>query len=216
MPYSPSLMTSMPHSACSLTICGHGVLQGALVGRLVVGLAGLLGAQELLQLRRPDQAADMGGEDAVRAALHGVPILRRLIGNRYQVDATMQMQAAPGFSAHRPAQCRRGPARCKDRDPKPFLNGKILPSAWGGPDRKTGTSGLHGSHRFQPSAFPRHRRQRAHAPHRPHAAAWLRRARSLRGGGRRGRSRRLHPLSCPTSCSPTGRCRSSTASSSRR
>ena len=50
-----------------------GVLQCALVGRFVVGLAGLLGAKKLLQLRRPDQAADMGGENTVRAAVHGVP-----------------------------------------------------------------------------------------------------------------------------------------------
>ena len=51
----------------------HRILQGALVGRLVVGLAGLLGAKEFLQFRRPDQAADVGGENTVRAALHDVP-----------------------------------------------------------------------------------------------------------------------------------------------
>ena len=37
----------------------------------------------------------------------------------------------------------------------------------------------HGPHRFQPPALPRHRRQRPYAAHRAHAAAWLRRARSL-------------------------------------
>jgi hypothetical protein len=31
---------------------------------------GLLGTEEILQRLRPDQAADMGGEDAIGAALH--------------------------------------------------------------------------------------------------------------------------------------------------
>ena len=45
---------------------GHAGLIGVLVERLAL----LLGAQELEQLRRPDQAADMGGENAFGAALH--------------------------------------------------------------------------------------------------------------------------------------------------
>ena len=46
--------------------------EAAVIGRLVEAVALLPGAQELLQLGRPDQAADMGGEDAIGAALHAV------------------------------------------------------------------------------------------------------------------------------------------------
>ena len=49
---------------------GDRLLQALVVSRLVVRLAGLLGAQKFLQRRRPDEAADMGGEDAVGTALH--------------------------------------------------------------------------------------------------------------------------------------------------
>ena len=44
--------------------------QALVISGRVVRLAGLLGAQKLLQRLRPDQAADMGGQDAVGAALH--------------------------------------------------------------------------------------------------------------------------------------------------
>src|SRR5262249_33609798 len=48
----------------------HRLGQACLVGSGVERLAILLGTQEDLQLRRPDQAADMGGENAFAAALH--------------------------------------------------------------------------------------------------------------------------------------------------
>src|SRR4029079_7582548 len=48
-------------------------LQAGLVGRFFVGLAGLDQLEELDELRRPDQAADMGGEDAVGMASHAKP-----------------------------------------------------------------------------------------------------------------------------------------------
>ncbi len=44
--------------------------QARIVGLAVERRAALLGAQEFLQLRRPDQAADMGRENTVGAALH--------------------------------------------------------------------------------------------------------------------------------------------------
>ena len=48
-------------------------LQAGLVGGLVVGLAGLDQLEELDELGRPDQAADMGGQDAVGAAAMRYP-----------------------------------------------------------------------------------------------------------------------------------------------
>ena len=45
--------------------------QAGLEGRLVVGLAVFDGAPELDQLGWPDQAADMGGEDAIGVVRHG-------------------------------------------------------------------------------------------------------------------------------------------------
>src|SRR5262249_39728948 len=48
----------------------HRLGQACLVGSGVERLAILLGTQEDLQLRRPDQAADMRGENAFAAALH--------------------------------------------------------------------------------------------------------------------------------------------------
>src|SRR4029453_16304601 len=44
--------------------------EAQVIGLLVEAFALLPRAQELLQLRRPDQAADMGGEDALGAAFH--------------------------------------------------------------------------------------------------------------------------------------------------
>jgi hypothetical protein len=49
---------------------GDALGQAFLVRPRVVRLAGLLGAQKLLQSWRADQAADMAGENAVAAALH--------------------------------------------------------------------------------------------------------------------------------------------------
>ncbi len=43
-------------------------LQAGLIGRLVVGLLAFDLAQELDELRRPHQAADMGGADAIGGA----------------------------------------------------------------------------------------------------------------------------------------------------
>src|SRR5262249_14553049 len=44
--------------------------EALVIGLLVEAVTLLPGAQELLQLRRPDQAADMGGEDALGTAFH--------------------------------------------------------------------------------------------------------------------------------------------------
>jgi hypothetical protein len=44
--------------------------QALVIGFRVERLARLFRAQELLQRLRPDQAADMGGEDSIAAALH--------------------------------------------------------------------------------------------------------------------------------------------------
>ena len=49
---------------------GHARREASLVGGLVIGLAGLAGADEGAQRLGADQAADMGGEDAISAALH--------------------------------------------------------------------------------------------------------------------------------------------------
>ncbi len=49
---------------------GDRIGQAPVVGGLVDRLARLLRAQEILQRLRPDQAADMGGEDAIGAAFH--------------------------------------------------------------------------------------------------------------------------------------------------
>ncbi len=50
---------------------GDGFGQAGFEGRLVVGLAVLDGAPELDQFWWPDQAADMGGEDAIGVVRHG-------------------------------------------------------------------------------------------------------------------------------------------------
>ena len=47
----------------------------------------------------------------------------------------MQTQRLPGVSAH-PRPIEMWARVLKGLDPKPFLNGKILPSTWGGPDRR--------------------------------------------------------------------------------
>jgi len=49
---------------------GNGLGEAVLVGLLVKRLACLLRAQELLQRLRPDQAADVGGENPIGASLH--------------------------------------------------------------------------------------------------------------------------------------------------
>ena len=54
---------------------GNRLGKAATIIRLLERLARLLGAQELLQSLRPDQAADMGREDALGASLH-VPCYR--------------------------------------------------------------------------------------------------------------------------------------------
>src|SRR5262249_56214883 len=45
-------------------------LQAGLMGPLVIGLAGLFGAQKLLQRCRADQAANMGCQNPVSTAFH--------------------------------------------------------------------------------------------------------------------------------------------------
>ena len=50
---------------------GHAGGEAGIVGRLVIGLAGLAGADEGAQGLGANQAADMGGENAISAALHG-------------------------------------------------------------------------------------------------------------------------------------------------
>src|SRR5262249_23363659 len=47
-----------------------GLRQALLIGRSVERLAALLEPQEVKQRLRPDEAADVAGEDAVRATLH--------------------------------------------------------------------------------------------------------------------------------------------------
>ena len=64
---------STPASTCWRTTSSIEALQAGLIGGLVVGLAGLDQLEELDELGRPDQAADMGGEDAVGAAGHAKP-----------------------------------------------------------------------------------------------------------------------------------------------
>src|SRR5262249_50491837 len=51
---------------------GDGGSEAFLIGDLVERLAGLLEPQESLQRLGPDEAAHVGGEDAVRAVLHGL------------------------------------------------------------------------------------------------------------------------------------------------
>jgi hypothetical protein len=51
---------------------GDGVAQAFRVAVGVEGLAGLLRAEKLAQRRRTDEAADVGGENTIRAALHAV------------------------------------------------------------------------------------------------------------------------------------------------
>ena len=48
-----------------------GAADAGIEGRLVVGLAELLGVEQRDQVGRPRQAAGVRGQDAVRAALHG-------------------------------------------------------------------------------------------------------------------------------------------------
>ena len=60
----------MPASRLFAHDLGDGIGQAFLIGLFVVRLAALPGAQELLQRLRADQAADMGGENAVAAAFH--------------------------------------------------------------------------------------------------------------------------------------------------
>ena len=49
---------------------GDGFGETRLERRLVIGLAVLDGAPELDQFRRPDQAADMGGQDPIGVLRH--------------------------------------------------------------------------------------------------------------------------------------------------
>ncbi len=49
---------------------GDGIFQARIIGGMVVRLARLLQAQEILQLGWPNKAADMRGENAIDAALH--------------------------------------------------------------------------------------------------------------------------------------------------
>src|SRR5262249_10907253 len=51
---------------------GDGGGEAFLVGRFVERLPGLLEPQESLQRFRPDEAAHVGGEGAIRAVLHGL------------------------------------------------------------------------------------------------------------------------------------------------
>jgi hypothetical protein len=58
---------------------GDGAFQARVVGGLRrTGLPACFGAQEILQRRRPDQAADMRGENAIRAALHCPLVVARV------------------------------------------------------------------------------------------------------------------------------------------
>jgi hypothetical protein len=49
---------------------------------MIVRLARLFSAQEILQRRRPDQAADMRGENTIAAALHYQSSLNPELGSR--------------------------------------------------------------------------------------------------------------------------------------
>ena len=53
---------------------GDGLLQAILIGRVIVGLTALLGAQDVLQCLGTDQASDVGGEDSVSASFHDFPL----------------------------------------------------------------------------------------------------------------------------------------------
>ena len=72
-----------------LTDC---ITQAFRVGALVEGFAGLLRAQKFAQRRRTDKAADMGGKNTIRAALHssspdlfrrGGPRRLMVVGTKY-------------------------------------------------------------------------------------------------------------------------------------
>src|SRR6266446_1822881 len=52
---------------------GNGCLEASRIGSLVEGLAGLFRGEKLAQRRGTDEAADMGGEDPIRAAFHCRP-----------------------------------------------------------------------------------------------------------------------------------------------
>ena len=49
---------------------GDRIFEAIVIAGMIVGFARLFGAQEFLQRRRPDQAADMRGENTIAAALH--------------------------------------------------------------------------------------------------------------------------------------------------
>src|SRR5262249_6661926 len=72
---------------------GYRVAQALGVGALIERAAGLLGTQKILQWLRPDQAADMPGEDAFRAALHLVLSLMGDAG-RLLADGSLGSQIA--------------------------------------------------------------------------------------------------------------------------
>ena len=52
---------------------GDRIRQALRVSRLVIRLSSLLGAQEFLQRRRPNETSNMRGQDAITAALHWSP-----------------------------------------------------------------------------------------------------------------------------------------------
>ncbi len=82
---------------------GDALAQAFLISLRVVWLAGLLQPQKVLQCRRPDQAADMGGENAVAAALHGIAMpAPRAKGNAW---ANAAWAAAPRQPLATPISC---------------------------------------------------------------------------------------------------------------
>src|SRR5262249_62279907 len=78
---------------------GNGCFEAFRIGSLVEVLAGLFRGEKLAQCRGADEAADMGGEDPIRAALH--PRLR-FRARRWSIQATAR---APKMTARarRPA-----------------------------------------------------------------------------------------------------------------
>src|SRR6185312_6733969 len=79
---------------------GDRTLETGLEARFVIGLTALARAQEVLQIRRPYQASDMGGEDAVGRVFHGASIMRGR-GERQSVGDGGLRAARPGRSAPR-------------------------------------------------------------------------------------------------------------------
>ena len=87
----------------------------------VVALAFLFGAQVLPDRIGPDQAADMGGQNAIGAAVHGALLAWIGRANRYQVEAGLQTRQHPVLPT---GGGQRG-VPAADRHAKRFLNGEL-------------------------------------------------------------------------------------------